>query len=414
MKKLMIKRLARLGLLLMTAMLFTAALTAVAAYALEGEGGDEPLNEALDGGEVAIRAEGDGALCAEESTKYSVHIHIINIPYNIPIELASKTYTYSLGSPASGSKAITASTLGIANMTASPRVYGSCTYTFQNKFVLVDAGTTSVVTSMPTDGETLDRIGIDATGPEPVVTVKFADGHMDTYPFDGVDYDIYISPVYSAQPLYYVVFQRIDRIGGASSYWDNGGEAGPWDHNVDFPEPTTEHYQLVYWKDADSGETYQAGSTVLFPDPLREKTTIFYAIWQPSVTVNYHVSGTIEKSEEAFSSVPVYGYTPSAPDGEVFDGWFDANGNRIDDSTAYDAPALTGEDKDNIVQPAVYDVYAQFTAAPSADDAGEPADTSTPQTGDDAPITPALIAMIIGVLGFAIVGVSSRRSRQQN
>ena len=300
----------------------------------------------------------------------NVNILIINIAYNDPNMLSGKIYVYPGLDSASGSKAVTPTAMGIKNMLDSPHEYKGFTFTFADGFVLTNEDGGIVIGTFD-DSELLDRIGIDnSKGEDPKVTVKFKDGRTDTYSFDGTnDYDIYISPVYTVSGGVDISLNWTDRVFGGSGSWGNGGAFWEtYEHTFTAPPdaPSSSHYSFLYWKDTGSDYIFQAGKKYTFKNEYVDETYNICAMWQPSVTVNYYVSGEIAQTNESFDSVRVYDYTPGAPGkGDVFDGWYDENGARIADSAVYEAPEPTGNTLD-VTQPLVINVYAQFSSPPAA------------------------------------------------
>ena len=392
------KKFALLGLLIAAVLLFGAVLPAITAFAGEEgdnkspaetaleentEGSDKALNAGTD--EITAGAEdaagdkntagaedvsddeqSDDALLADLDGGYDrVTIHVTNIVYNDPNELIERSVYINKGSGSgTASKAITPAGTQTATYLSNSHEYYGYTFTFQGVFVLATAES-GIATGSPDDYRVVNRVYLiyhDADLNEPsTVMVKFEDGTIEEY-YLADSPDVYISPLYSVEGADFD-FKRVDRISRGSYSWSNENTfITQYSHM--FPDPSqsnpVDHYRFLYWKNGD--EIYEADQTyTLYTYRDGEKTVTAYAIWQPSVTVNYHVAGETAKSVESFESATVYDYTPTAPeDGLVFEGWFDGNGEKLENPTTYTAPAVTGEEE-VVTKPAIYDVYAKFT-----------------------------------------------------
>ena len=89
------------------------------------------------------------------------------------------------------------------------------------------------------------------------------------------------------------------------------------------------------------------------------------AKWQPAVSVIYNVLGSVADKVKNTSgdSVNVDDKTAdSSVDGVTFEGWYDADGNRISEDKLYDAPAISAT-RDQAVS---YNVFARFSTSRSA------------------------------------------------
>ncbi|MBQ4270371.1 MAG: hypothetical protein II718_00950, partial [Clostridiales bacterium] len=282
-------------------------------------------------------------------------IHVTNVVFEESLKETQITI------PTSFSQTINETSVGIYNYVCQPRIFDGCTYTFQKAFVLADKD--SGIATGSDDGKHVKKITLNGYGD---VTVLFEDddklslGNISEYP------ELYISPLYSVMPNCQIIFYYTDRVGLQSGGWTNGPDNPVLSYTHTFSDPSVghpvAHYQFVYWRNPDDGLNYLAGEHITIFAEGNDQNVHVYAIWQPSVTVNYHVSGKIEKSVESFESVSVYGYRPDAQNnGTAFDGWYDSKGNKIENETSYKAPEKTGE-TEVITQPAVYDVYARFSA----------------------------------------------------
>lgn len=82
------------------------------------------------------------------------------------------------------------------------------------------------------------------------------------------------------------------------------------------------------------------------------------AFWQPAVSVAYHVLNAVE-TVKSFDGISVYDKAAEGDDTVVFEGWYDAEGNRLDENRIFDAPELTAK-RDSA---ALYDVFARFATS---------------------------------------------------
>ena len=182
------------------------------------------------------------------------------------------------------------------------------------------------------------------------LSVKYAE-------LDG-DKTINIRPVYNMTAIKKLDFRYIDNVSTGSGSWSNtNGDFTSYTHT--FKEPAGQpHYKFINWEDSKTGATYVKGDKYSlkqsdFGEDEFLRTVEIYAIWQPSVTVNYHYNGkTI--SVEKYQDIDVYDQSLTI-DGVSYDGWFDAEGNKLDANEVYQLPAVTKEK----VERAEYDVYAK-------------------------------------------------------
>lgn len=183
-------------------------------------------------------------------------------------------------------------------------------------------------------------------------------------------------PVYEKVMNHGLDYYYIDNVSTGSGSWSNAdafeyrSEFGSLTHTFSNPEDKTPvaHYEFVNWKDFDHSKTYAAGDSFTYtvdsglPEGTVTTYTI-YAMWQPSVTVVYHdADGSVLDTEESFDSdIDVYNTYEQGTDadGNQFEGWYDADGNRISEGTAYELPAVTYENG----TATSYDVYARYYPA---------------------------------------------------
>jgi len=173
-----------------------------------------------------------------------------------------------------------------------------------------------------------------------------------------------------------------------------------------------EDYRFSGWYE-DSGKI-EDGDMALLPEITKEAGTYaehdVTAFWQPAITIAYHVLDSVETVKD-FGEIGVYGRTAEAGDKMRFDGWFDENGNRIDDDAVLSAPAITAMK----AGAAVINVFARFTEIKEeVVPAAEIADMATPLAAPEhnwALIN--LIAMIAAAVG-AIIASFRRKEESED
>ena len=190
------------------------------------------------------------------------------------------------------------------------------------------------------------------------------------------DTEIVFYPVYTEKLIKGLDYEYIDNISTGSGSWSNLGRSdisyrsdfSKLTHTFSDPSEKTPvaHYRFVNWKNSEDGKTYDAGDSFTYSvnSGLPEGTVThvtMYAMWQPSVTVNYHNfnGGETVYSTESFESVRVYDDedVPKVDDPNIrFEGWYDSEGNRLDEDTVYNAPEVTKDNGTAIVK----DVYARY------------------------------------------------------
>ena len=237
------------------------------------------------------------------------------------------------------------------------------TYTFLNVYVLSDASNSVVTAEDVSDmtSKTIYKVQYKGNG-ETVVT--YTDRSTETFTDCN---EIYVSPVYKAVANWYLNYYYVDRVSTGSGSWSNKDAVVEFQHTFKDPSKATpvKHYKFVNWLNTDTNQTFVDGDTNVYSSAQLKngetKNVYIYAIWQPSVMIHYHVNGEDAGTAEDFSSLTVYDdeYTPADKDDIHFEGWYDKDGNRIDESTVYNAPAVTGQDEE-VTKPAEYDVYARF------------------------------------------------------
>ena len=184
-------------------------------------------------------------------------------------------------------------------------------------------------------------------------------------------------------------YYYVDNISTGSGSWSNASayayrsQFGSLTHKYTDPSEKTPraHYQFMYWQgdhhtlvDADgtlisdtddSSHIWKAGESMVYfvnsGDPEGSVVTYYVnAMWQPSVTVNYHYEDGTETTESFTGGIGAYDFVPgSNAAGDAFEGWYDAEGNRVDEETVYALPAITSEDG----TATTYDIYARYYPA---------------------------------------------------
>lgn len=175
----------------------------------------------------------------------------------------------------------------------------------------------------------------------------------DTY---GQDTVLNFYAQYTEENCAQLTMNYIDKIAHGSSSWSNEGTFEGYTHTFKTPADVPEHYQFVYWKNLQTEETYvEEDSIQVDRKNLTEDTTIdIYAIWQPSVIINYYLGEELVKSIESFESIKVYDYIPDIEENQEFNGWY-LEEELVNEEEIYSAPEQTidGEYK-------VYNIYGEI------------------------------------------------------
>jgi len=282
-------------------------------------------------------------------------VHIINILWtvkgNINGQVVPSTYEMTMvkgqGKLATGFNSF----VGGKNITSSGFGYS---YKFLNGFVLTDANGSVITAESLDEVDSIYKVNYNGDGK---IVVTMAD--KTTKELSG--HDLYISPVYSAKANWYLNFYYIDNLSTASGSWSNKGGVSSFSHTFKAPDAVA-HYQFLYWLNTDNNARYNAGETATYDSSMMKngetKNVYVYAYYQPSVTVNYHDYNSTS-SVESFSQIKVYDFTPEVQEDVEFVGWFDEQGNRIDENEVYFAPAISAERNAAITK----DVYARYTTS---------------------------------------------------
>ena len=172
-----------------------------------------------------------------------------------------------------------------------------------------------------------------------------------------------IHPVYNRIVTKVLDYRYIDRISTGSGSWKNVDEFTTMTHTFKEPE-AQKHYRFVEWKDFENEKTFVNGDkdTYKYADLTQDLTEVkIYAMWQPSVTVQYYSNDEMIKEIEKFDgSISAYGYEEAIDDAD-FIGWFDGNGEdaaRVAEGTEYELPGVTYEP----VEQKIIKLYAKYTA----------------------------------------------------
>ncbi|MBR3227213.1 MAG: InlB B-repeat-containing protein, partial [Erysipelotrichaceae bacterium] len=132
-----------------------------------------------------------------------------------------------------------------------------------------------------------------------------------------------------------------DNISTGSGSWS--GTATSLTHTFRNPESQL-HYQFLYWENQSNGARYSNDQKVTFNSSNTPSGTLdVYAIWKPSVTVNYYDhEGKLFNSIESFEKIDVYDVTAAQIDGCEFLGW-KADDAILEEDAAYVAPSAVSQ-----------------------------------------------------------------------
>lgn len=143
--------------------------------------------------------------------------------------------------------------------------------------------------------------------------------------------------------------EYIDKVSTGSGSWNNSNAGGTTEYSHEFRDPSIAtpktHYKFLYWKHEDINDNqvdptkeYKHGDVFKYslsnkPSGWTGKVTT-YAYWQPDVTLDlYDGDGKFIKSTSSFESVSIDYDTERV--GYRFLGWFDAEGNKVEETTFY-------------------------------------------------------------------------------
>ena len=244
-------------------------------------------------------------------------------------------------------------------------------YTFLNSYVLNEGG--PVYTESVANSEAISKINYKGNGE---VLVTFADKSTTTLNTT----DLYISPAYKVNASWRLAYSYIDNVStGSGSWYNTTGSTSSFSHTFKDPSKATPvaHYRFVNWTNFETGETYGEGSKYTYQPKdqaflnsyyaengsLFEDEVNIYAVWQPSVTVNwYDEDGNLVRHIEEFDNdIAAYSYEASditGAEGETytFEGWETADGSMVSADEIYTVPEVTTEKVDQKVID-LYPVY---------------------------------------------------------
>ena len=233
--------------------------------------------------------------------------------------------------------------------------YYGVSYTFLNVYTLSTGKT--VVWESATDGLTVSKLRNNGDG---TMTATMSDGSTQTIDSNVVA----VSPVYKAVKSWYLNYNYIDNVSTGSGSWQNEGAVSSFTHTFKTPE-SQPHYQFVNWEEEGTGNTYVAGDKFVYSNAAPKDDQVVvntYAVWQPSVTVNYYNwDGKLLKSVERYEDIATAdSFAAPTIEGAEFLGWF--TGTQADASEAaatYEAPATTK----HAVERCEYNVYARYSTS---------------------------------------------------
>lgn len=186
-------------------------------------------------------------------------------------------------------------------------------------------------------------------------------------PIEQVKTDIYLYPQYDATPLSFLHFNYIDNISTGSGSWANQGSAVNYIHTFKEPDPQ-EWYRFIIWRDTETNEEYNPGDIYSCDISALEEGAIkevnIYAVWQPSLTVNWYNEENLLNSQEIFTGdIQAYSVEPVEKENMKFIGWADEEGNIVDTNTIYSTPKETIE----AVERKIINLYATYEEIPKPD-----------------------------------------------
>ena len=287
-----------------------------------------------------------------------------------------KTYPYSLTDTSpivkNASRAAKGFNNKCGNVGGGDTSYAGVTYVRLNAVVVSKSEGVFWDSLEGHDDEIVDRVYYDGDGK---VRVKYKSGKIDT--FEDCR-ELTLSPVYKQKQNWFADFNYIDYISTGSGSWSNLDAVYSYKHTFSDPSEkspslTEGKYDFRFWKNDDSEQVYEAGDELVYSDEIafetyrpvgsREVVNI-YAYWQPAIEVVYNVLGNVAGTEKNLTgtNIRVYDRTEeSTVDGVTFEGWYDADGNRISEDTIYDAPGITKENNTAVS----YNVFARYATSRS-------------------------------------------------
>lgn len=157
----------------------------------------------------------------------------------------------------------------------------------------------------------------------------------------GADYtkatDVNFYAQYAEEKNIYLSMRYIDKIAHGSGSWSNKAAFSGYTHTFSTPADIPEHYQFMYWENTDSSKQYNNGDSIsINTSDLDEDTEIdIYAIYQPSVIVNYYNGEELVNTVESFDKIVLNDFTL---DDENFEKWVVNTRSISDAEEIYYAP----------------------------------------------------------------------------
>lgn len=157
----------------------------------------------------------------------------------------------------------------------------------------------------------------------------------------GADYtkatDVNFYAQYTEEKNVYLSMNYIDKIAHGSGSWSNEDAFSGYTHTFSTPADIPEHYQFMYWENTDSSKQYSSGDSIsINTSDLDEDTEIdIYAIYQPSVIVNYYNGKELVNTVESFDKIVLDDFIL---DDENFEKWVVNTRSISDAEEIYYAP----------------------------------------------------------------------------
>lgn len=192
--------------------------------------------------------------------------------------------------------------------------------------------------------------------------------------------EFYLYPQYDKTPVCFLDFKYTDNISTGSGSWKNEDGFTGYTHTFETPAPK-EGYEFIQWENFETGDTYTEGQQYICTlEELSEgetKEVNVYAVWQPSIVVNWYVEGELLNSFESFNEdISAYTVIPEAEENVKFVGWENEEGTLVPEDTTYSLPEQTIES----VNPNIINLYACLE-----DIEPEPVDGGTTPVPDSDP-----------------------------
>lgn len=181
-------------------------------------------------------------------------------------------------------------------------------------------------------------------------------------------------------------FNLTDEVSTGSHYASNtDGHFGSFSYTFKTPDAKT-HYSLVYYKIGENtfqpGETYEHDVTNQGTQDLTEEG---YAYWKADVTLDlYDENKKLISSESNFESVSISSDLNMDKVGFKFLGWFDADNNKVTDTTFY--PNEMGT-KPEPVQVTLYAKYEEIKTSLTVTKVWDDADNESGKRPESVTVT---------------------------